>query len=315
MYLKNLLRTVAVLAFGTASYAGSSENILKVIALGDMPYGDPAIVYPPYEDLIGAINKRNPDLVIHVGDTKGGGACTDDILTDQLNYMNSFDAPVLYTPGDNEWTDCAIFTNGADDPLERLAFIRKTYFSDPGKSLGKSPITLEHQDTDGFPENARFMQDGIAVITAHIVGSNNNLEASNQDATAEFFSRSKASTDWLVNSFQWAKNSDVVVVAIHADMFEFDFNELDDEGWLRHSGYAHFGSALQKAARDFGKPVLLIFGDSHKHRVFQPFPKYAPNITAIEVYGYRDMHAVEISIKPNSKTPFEVSPVWNPRSQ
>ena len=114
-----------------------------------------------------------------------------------------------------------------------------------------------------------------------------------------------------VESFDLAAGADVVVVAIHADMFEHDFNLYKNERWLRHSGFLQFGSALQKAARKFGKPVLLIFGDSHEHRIFQPFPKYAPNITAVEVYGYRDGHAVENAIEPKSKTPFIIASVWN----
>ncbi len=312
MYLKAALRLVAYLAIGAAAMAETSNAPLKLIILGDMPYGAPKTSYPPYEALIGEINQQKPDLVIHVGDTKGGGPCSNEILTDQFNYMNSFNAPVLYTPGDNEWTDCGRFTNGVDDPLERLDFIRRTYFSNPDKSLGKTIIDLQHQGATGFPENARFTQNGISFITAHVVGSNNNLQASNMAAAQEFFIRNQASTDWLIESFDLAQDSDVVVVAIHADMFEYDFNTYENERWLRHSGFAQFGPALQKAARKFAKPILLVFGDSHEHRVFQPFPKYAPNITGVEVYGYPDVHAVQIVIDPKSAKLFDITPVWNP---
>jgi hypothetical protein len=107
----NLLRTIKLAAstlvlcvFISPVQAGDGNQPFRLIALGDMPYGDPTIVYPPYEALISTINDRKPDLVIHVGDTKGGGACSDEILQDQLNYMNMFRPPTLYTPGDNEWT-------------------------------------------------------------------------------------------------------------------------------------------------------------------------------------------------------------------
>ncbi len=194
-----------------------------------------------------------------------------------------------------------------------LSLFEITYFFAPDKSLGKQVQALEHQAKEGFPENARFNRNGISFITAHIVGSNNNMQTIGNMATiGEFFDRSQASTDWLVESFDLAAGADVVVVAIHADMFEHDFNLYKNERLLRHSGFLQFGSALQKAARKFGKPVLLIFGDSHEHRIFQPFPKYAPNITAVEVYGYRDGHAVEIAIEPKSKTPFIIASVWNP---
>jgi len=306
--LKTLLRSFLFYTLVTPAFAQD----FKIIALGDMPYGDPAKVYPPYVALIDAINQKDADLVVHVGDTKGGGACTDRILNDQLSFMNSFSAPLIYTPGDNEWTDCARMTDGADDPIERLAFIRNTYFPEPSTSFGAHKISLEHQGNIGFPENARFTKDGITVISAHVVGSNNNLQATDLASVKEFFSRSKASTEWMADSFKAAMGSDVIVLAIHADMFEFDFNEFNGERWLRHSGFSEFGPALQRAARKFAKPVLLVFGDSHVHKVFKPFPQSAPNVTAMEVYGHRDMHAVEISISPKKNDPFRFQTVWNP---
>jgi hypothetical protein len=206
-------------------------------------------------------------------------------------------------------------TDGADDPIDRLEHIRKTYFNEPDQSFGENLIALEHQAKEGYPENARVMLSNIAFITAHTVGSNNNLQATNLAAVKEFFARSKASTKWLKQSFHNAQEADIIVVAIHADMFEFDFNEFEGERWLRHSGFSEFGPALQKAARNFGKPVLLVFGDSHEHRVFKPFPKYAPNVTAMEVYGYRDMHAVEVMIDADAREPFDINPVWNPTIQ
>ena len=276
------------------------------------PTAHRAEVYPPYEALIAAINGRHPDLVIHVGDTKGGGSCTDKLLDRQLHYMNRFEAPVLYTPGDNEWTDCFNHSGGLDDPLERLAYIRKTYFAEPDLTLGRRSLPLQHQAAAGYPENARVIFRGIMFITAHIVGSNNNFETRDIKAVEEFFARSAASTAWLKESFAMAGEVEIVVVAIHADMFEFDFNEFGNESWLRHSGFGQFGTALQKAAAEFAKPVLLVFGDSHVHRVFQPFPAKAPNVTAVEVYGYPDMHAVEITIDPSADDPFHVATVLNP---
>ena len=285
---------------------------IKIIALGDMPYGKPKKVYPPYEALIGAINKRNPEIVIHVGDTKGGGNCTNEILDQQLAFMNTFNAPVLYTPGDNEWTDCYKSSRGQDEPLERLNYIRKTYFSHPNRSLGKSTIDVEHQGGAGYPENVRLLYKDIMIMTAHIVGSNNNFNVRKISAMQEFFARNISTIAWLKESFTKAANVKIIVIAIHADMFKSRFNKHGRERWLPHSGFAQFGTALQAVAQAFSKPVLLIFGDSHVHKVFQPFPKFTPNVTAVEVYGHHDMHAVEIKIDTSSTKPFTFKPVWNP---
>ena len=49
------------------------------------------------------------------GDLKAGSnsLCTDTVYTAALDYFNSLEAPAMFTPGDNEWTDCDRSTNGA----------------------------------------------------------------------------------------------------------------------------------------------------------------------------------------------------------
>jgi hypothetical protein len=32
--------------------------------------------------------------------------CSNDLYAQSLGYLNSLNAPAVYTPGDNEWTDC-----------------------------------------------------------------------------------------------------------------------------------------------------------------------------------------------------------------
>jgi len=306
-----MLKRIALAVSLSSLAGGATADQFSFVALGDMPYGKPADVYGAYEALIGKINRRSPDLVVHVGNTKSGSTpCSDQMRDDQLGFLNSYDAAVIYTPGDNEWTDCHRKKAGEFDPLDRLAYIRIKYFADPATSFGKTPIALDHQGAEGYPENARVTHKGVAFIAAHVVGSNNNFEIRDPAAAKEFFARNEATTRWLTDSFSAAGDADAIVVAIHADMFEFDFNSFGKEGWLRHSGFASFGPALQKAAAEFGKPVLLVFGDSHVFRVFGPFPKTAPNVTALEVFGAADMHAVEVDAA--SKGVFSFAPVINP---
>ena len=292
----------------------------RFVALGDMPYGKAEVVNPKFEALISTINARKPAFTIHIGDTKSGGTpCSNDMLNQQLMYMNAFESALVYTPGDNEWTDCYRKSAGEFDPLERLTYIRKTYFTTPN-SLGKLPIALERQadlmpESKKFVENARFAKSGVMFVTAHVVGSNNNFEVRDPAAATEFFERDKANVAWLKDSFAkaGANQAKALVLALHADMFEFDFNMFRRERFLRHSGFKRFGETLVAKARAFGKPVLLIYGDSHIFRVWRPFPKSAANITALEVYGARDMHAVEITVSPDRLFPFAFQPVLNPK--
>ena len=307
MFRLSLLAT----ATAFAAFAAQAEPF-TIVALGDAPYGQPAEVYPIYETLIKTINDRAPELVIHIGDIKSGSTpCSDELLLQQLTFMNSFAAPVLYTPGDNEWTDCHRKNAGAFDPLDRLAFLRAKFFAGP-KTLGATPVDVTTQAGEGFPENARVMMKDVMFVTAHVVGSNNNFEIRDATAVAEFMARDAANLKWLESSFAASGDAKALVLSIQADMFEFDWNAFDDETWLRHSGFSAFGPKLIELSAAYGKPVLLVYGDSHTFRQSRPFPAKASNVLALEVPGEADMHAVEITIDTATSGVFSVALVTNP---
>ena len=108
-----------------------------VAVIGDVPYGEDQEA--SFGTLIAAVND-DPKVrtVVHVGDTKSGStACTDERLTAVRDAFETFEDPVVYTPGDNEWTDCHRPAAGGYDPLERLAIVRSLYFAEPGSTLGR----------------------------------------------------------------------------------------------------------------------------------------------------------------------------------
>lgn len=312
------------IAAAVAMCAGAAgAEPFRFVAIGDLPYGPKEKVYPPFEALIDAINQADPAFTIHVGDTKAGGTLCDDVLlAEQLAYMNRFESALVYTPGDNEWTDCHRKKAGEFDPLERLDEIRRLYFPE-AKSLGKAPIALERQSDlwpayDLYVENARFMKDDVMFVTAHVVGSNNNFEPRDPKAVAEFFARDKANIAWTYDSFAKAKSdgAKAVVVAVHAEVFDA---KTDDADFPRHSGHADWAAALIEAAERFGGPVLLIHGDSHVFTIDRPFTKRQDgrrrrieSITRLEVFGEREMHAVEVTVDTGNAYPFAFRPIMNP---
>ncbi|MDE0404443.1 MAG: hypothetical protein OXI53_03960 [Nitrospira sp.] len=306
---------IVCLAFTTTATAAE----FTFVALGDMPYGPREQAYPAFKALIAEVNRRAPVFTIHVGDTKSGlDDCSDELLLEQRDFMNSFASALVYTPGDNEWTDCHRLLAGAYDPLDRLAFIREHYFP-TALSLGGRPIRIERQADvmpgfELFVENSRFNWEGVWFMTAHVVGSNNNLDDDpDSDTNREFLPRDKANRAWLANSFDKAMAADAggAVVAIHADMFGDGFDP-QEETFTRVSGFKNFGETLVAKARSFRKPVLLLFGDSHVFRIFHPFPRSAGNLIAVEVYGGEHMHAVEVTVDPDTEVVFTVKPVRNP---
>lgn len=312
-FFARLSRWLVVASLSVCAVQAAADPF-NFVVVGDQPYGNKKKVKGKYQTLIEAINDHTPDLVIHVGDTKSGGTlCNDDILAERLGFLNAFTAPTLYTPGDNEWTDCHRLITGAYDPVERLDHIRQTYFSDPETTFGQNPIRISHQGADGFPENARVMLNDVMFVTAHVVGSNNNFEAVRPTSALEFAKRDAANRAWLQDSFAAAGDSKALVLAIHGDMFEFGFGAgRDPEGFLRHSGFRLFAETLIWKAAEYGRPVLLTYGDSHKFRMFRPFPKKAPNIMALETFGADHMHAVRVHVSPDDPYPFAIQPLINP---
>ncbi len=313
-----MLKQLLVAAAAALVPAAAAAEPFTFFALGDAPYGKPEEVYEPYKAVIAAINAKKPAFSVHIGDIKSGSTpCSNELIDQQRAFMDSFETALVYTPGDNEWTDCHREKAGKFDPLDRLAYLRSTFFADPSKSRGMKPITVESQAVvmadrfKDYPENARFEKDGVLFVTAHVVGSNNNLEVRDPKAAAEFFARDAANVAWLKAGFEkaTADAAAAVVVAFQADMFEFDWNAEGDETFLRHSGFANFGGALIKEAAAFGKPVLIVYGDSHRFQVMRPFPKSAPNVTALEVFGDGDLNAVEVSVDPADPVVFGYRPL------
>ena len=315
-------------AVSTTTATAAAAADFTFVALGDMPYGPPEKEsYGTFKALIAEINRRFPVFTIHVGDTKSGWTpCSDQRLLDQRDFMNGFASAVIYTPGDNEWTDCHRPQAGGFDPLDRLQFIRAHYFQ-AAESLGRRPIRLERQADvmrgfEPFVENGRFSRGNVWFVTAHVVGPNNNfkdnpdvpdLKVRGRNADQEFFARDRANRAWLADSFDKAAaaNAGAVVVAIHADMFKKRFDP-EQETFAPSSGFKGFGETLIMRAGFFRKPVLLLFGDSHEFRVFRPFPRSAGNLTAVEVYGGEHMHAVEIAVDSHAAAVFTFKPVRNP---
>ncbi|GAB3126242.1 metallophosphoesterase [Novispirillum itersonii] len=308
---------VAMMIAGTGTPA-SAADAFSFVAIGDMPYGKPEEAYPPYERLIAAINAANPDFTVHIGDIKSGSTvCSDEEFRNQLGFLNSFKTALLYTPGDNEWTDCHRKKAGSMDPLERLDALRRLFFT-KAETLGKAPLKVERQaDVSAHKqmvENARFTHKGVMVVTAHVVGSNNNFEVRDPAAVAEFFARDAANVEWIRSSFAKAKaeNARVLVLAMQANPLDSDVNG-ETPG---HSGFNRTLDAFAEEAAAFGKPVLFIHGDTHYFRIDHPFKtrdkdkKVLDNVTRLEVYGEKQVHAVKVSIDPDSEDTFSFRPLY-----
>lgn len=278
-------------------------------ALGDMPYTLPDD-YPKFERLIGAINNTPTAFSVHVGDIKSGSTpCSDENFQKIADYFKTFKAPLIYTPGDNEWTDCHREQAGKFDPLERLAKVRQMFFP-AARSQGATPMAVERQ-SDQIPENQRWTMEGVVFATLHIVGSNNGFERTPASA-AEFFGRDAADVAWIKDTFAKAANAPAIVFAFQADM---SFNAA---AYASGSGFVNVLNALADGAEAFKKPVLLIHGDSHVLVIDNPLSKAGKvltNVTRLMVMGESQVHAVQVMVDPADPAVFAFKPLIVPANR
>jgi hypothetical protein len=262
-------------------------------AIGDVPYGQPEEL----ASLVARINRLPVAFTIHVGDIKSGGSvCSDDAYQTVRELFNRFEQPLIYTPGDNEWTDCHRKSCGAYDPLERLEKVRSLFFTDEN-SLGKRRMQLPSQASEArfsrYVENRRWSQGKLTFATLHLVGSNNNLQPE-LPSSSEFAARDEANIAWLRSTFEIARarNDVAVVLAMQADTF------MTEPGPA--SGFTHWLAALREEVARWNKPVLLIQGDTHVHRIDHPLKdldgKTMAKLMRVVVPGERDPDPLLIDV-------------------
>src|SRR5262249_46910330 len=171
-----------VLATAAFSTPTSAQNQPFSFGLwGDMPYAK-ANDEPKIPALIADMNASDIAFSLYDGDIKDGSSkCTDDVFDAAIKMFNQFKRPVLYIPGDNEWTDCHRLNNGGYDNLERLAHLRKVMFATD--TFGGGSLPVERQGTRGakFVENVRFLHQGIMFVGLNVPGSNNNRVVDEKD--------------------------------------------------------------------------------------------------------------------------------------
>jgi len=284
--------------------------------IGDTPYiasNTPGADYPPFDRLVEEIN-ADPQLkwVLHAGDIKNGSTrCSDEMFHDRLLRLSRIEKPLVYTPGDNEWTDCHRANNGAYLPLERLERLRALFFPVAGITLGGAPMRVDSQAAyagfEEFPENVRWMHNGVVFATLHIVGSQNALApfaTRGPDDDAEVARRNAANLAWLDAAFDQAEDEDApgVLIMIQANPgLEFD------QGVADRRGFEEFLATLEARVAAFGKPVVLAHGDSHFFRVDKPQLLAKPflnNLTRVETFGAGNVHWIRVRVDPMSPEVF-----------
>lgn len=324
-----LLGIAAVLAVGPVR--ANPGSAFSFGLWGDMPYkkaGDDAKL----PAVLRSINQSDIAFSIYDGDIKDGSSkCTDDVYTDALKMFNGMAKPVVYVPGDNEWTDCHRLNNGGYDALERLAHLRTVMFPSMD-GLGQTRMPLQRQGKLGekYVENMRFEHGGVVFVGVNMPGSNNNLVLTPKDCSnksvrktaqcdagnAEYLERDAANVEWMTASFALAakQNARGLVLVVQGDP-GFDLPETEDldESTLPESrGFRNFMTALENQTARFAGEVLFVHGDTHFFKLDKPLyspTKLLTNFTRLQTFGSPSLHWVRVTVDVNAANLFQVQPI------
>jgi len=309
---------IANLAFLSTA---SAATTYAYAVIGDWPYS--LTLLKDSQTLVNSINSDvDVKTLVHVGDIHSGSMpCTGAGLTYSnnagggnglvtgngtvfsgviktdphfnihvYNAFQKFKAPVVYTPGDNEWADChktKQFSSGA--PLAELASVRELFFAKPGWTLGGAKMVTSQGTAFNklYPDDAQFVEnviwadkvpDLVLFATFNMPGGSNNDADSwtapftdNDAQLKERNARTNANLRWLDRAFNVAVGiqAKAVVILLQADMWDTEKYEPATYNSTL-SNYQSFVLKLAQRSLAFNKPVLLINGDSHNYKVDRP---------------------------------------------
>lgn len=313
--MKRLLWLLLVILTGCAAPLPQVDRgDLTFALMGDTPYN--AAEVRALDALIDDLNTQDLAFVVHVGDITGGrGPCTDAWFEARKRQFQNIRHPFVLIPGDNDWVDCH---RSGFDPIERLNKFRELFH--PGdQSLGRRSIPLERQSSDRrFPEyreHVRWIAGNVVFIGLNVQGSNNNLGRTKQ-MDEEYRNRMAAVLAWLDQSMALAQERRLAgaVILIQANPgFEGPVRPLGNAP----DGFAEFRDALRNVALQFGKPMLLVHGDTHFYQQDQPLidpssGKPVANFFRVEVPGSPQVRWLKAGISRERAVVFSITPATPP---
>ncbi len=277
------------------------EGAVTYAVYGDAPYGTTPTDTSETDATPAFISAVNGDhrvkAVVHVGDIHSGKQfCTYGYDQQIFGLWSQYQNPLVYTPGDNEWTDCHKSGEGGNvqaggsyvdyangDPVANLALVRQLFFAQPGRTLGQHDQQVvsqgqafdpSHPEDAQYIENVMWEQSNVLFVTVNLPGGSNNdadiwygAGSATGEQLQEAAQRTAADLRWLDAAFGQAKADHVagVVVFEQADMWD-----LDGKASAHIANYKQFIDDIASNTLSLGEPVLLFNGDSHVYRSDNP---------------------------------------------
>jgi hypothetical protein len=300
----------------SANTNGNASAVVRAFSfalIGDVPYS--TLDIDRTRAVLAAI-EPSCRFIIHVGDFKASSdPCTNALLDERIDLLRASALPLVFVPGDNDWSDCLKPDAGARRPFERLDYLRQHLFQEP-RSIGVQAISLERQSASNpehpVPENVRWVSDGVMFVTLNRPGGVDLRKFTNLESQtlSELY---LANERWLRASFALAQQRGIklMTVAAHAN----PYFENDRRSWRSRSKrdpHAKFRRLLGDLALSFNGQILFLHGDTHWFQTNQPlidrYGDEVPNFTRVECFGTPFSSSwVQIRVTPNSAPQFNIS--------
>jgi hypothetical protein len=316
---------------------GRESESYTIGLFGDMPYN--ALGRSQYPALLADINAADVEFSVYDGDLKAGadGPCDDNLYYTAIQNFNKLDHPLIWVPGDNDWTDCwgryGPSTLPYSDPIERLNFERML-FAASHQSLGRKTLTLHRQSYERgqyalYSENVRWKKGDVVFLGLNVQGSNDNYpyidtdleiagapdrgDAERERQRDEQAARKAANFHWLDEGFAYAEQvrAKGVMIIWQADP-NFN-NEQKQSNMHEWDAYPPYVDKLRSLTEAFPGQVALVHGDSHYFKVDKPISHSSgggvlTNFTRVETFGARNTHWVSATIDPDDPNLFAFQP-------
>ncbi len=294
----------------------SGGGALSFTVIGDTPYS-------PLEaqslQRVLAQQDDSVDFVFHLGDIKSGWeTCSDELITQRHALLAASRRPLIYVPGDNEWTDCSRLVAGSHDPLNRLALLRRLFHAaegPPSPRFGGFVRQSTLQPMRPFPEHLRWVTEDVVFVSVNLPGSRDGRD----DAPALIEARAQrqsATRAWIEQAVATVhdRRARALVIASHANPgFPRDRSgrlpvPADDE----QDAYAWWRGLLREVAARVDVPILLLHGDTHSFKLDRPLldarGQPVRHFTRLECFGTPMASSwARVTVMPGRPTRFFVA--------
>jgi hypothetical protein len=303
---------------------------------GDAPYGATPTDHSQTDLTPAFISTVNADplvdLVLHVGDIHSGKQfCTEAYDRTIFDLWKAFARPLIYTPGDNEWTDCHKVAEGGGtynaatgqidyvvdstgtpvdyakgDPIANLELVRSIFFPHAGMALGGGHRFLLSQKVAydrRFPsdaqylENVIFIQSRVLFVTINLPGGSNNDADVWYGAPSATPAQVQEAAQRTGADLRWLDTAFTLarLLRLKGVVIQAQADMWDPEKGAAHqAGYEPIVKSVADHTVAFGKPVLMFNGDSHVYQTGNPLSPSNPLAALHPGYAVPNFHRVVV---------------------